>query len=302
MSSVGGNPRDLKIGIVNREIGYENCANINKPFAKLEDDYCHLNKLPCVFLSELNDDVAEKIFYENFEDALVDAKRGEIGTIIRFNENFTKSFETSYLEDENAIKYREIEIFMDKSNFVFTNFLTEKIYSAFKNFSMRVMGTCGHNKKYGLLAMTFEKPIYGAFDSDFRATMFFPWIMVVLFYVASTSSALAFTEERTSGFWNRTLLTGIDIFEFLLSHVIIQLAILAIHILQAVVMTHILLPFHEIQEIFFVALIFSLLHLAGVFFGMAIACLLNTMFKVQFVLTGLVQVIVFICGKFNKRF
>lgn len=60
--SIGGDPKGLTLGIVDEEIrSYKDCMNISlQTFVKDNHD-CHLHKISCRFIKEIDDDVAVKV-------------------------------------------------------------------------------------------------------------------------------------------------------------------------------------------------------------------------------------------------
>lgn len=62
--AIGGNPRNLNIGIVNQEVmNFQDCANSSLITATAQDDSCDLYKISCRFIEELGDDLAKKVSY-----------------------------------------------------------------------------------------------------------------------------------------------------------------------------------------------------------------------------------------------
>lgn len=60
--SIGGDPKGLTLGIVDEEIrSYKDCMNMSlQTFVKDNHD-CHLHKISCRFIKEIDDDVAVKV-------------------------------------------------------------------------------------------------------------------------------------------------------------------------------------------------------------------------------------------------
>lgn len=302
--AIGGNPKDLKIGIVNDEIESKRCENsILK--VKRVDKTCQLSEISCSFISELNQSEqmdAIIIYYESLEKALKEARKGNIISILYFHQNFTKSFEGSFLneiEDDNFIENSQIEVFMDKTNYQLTNFFIHNLFGVYKNFSANVMMLCGYKTKLGLLPMTFMQPIYGSFNSDFKSFMSPPMIIVIMFYIAACLNAFVFLDERLSGFWNRTLLSGVNVFELILSHFIVQTIVLVIQLFEIFFLTKLIFPLQEYDKMILIILIFNSVQFCGLFFGMCVSCLADNMLKVQFSLTGLAQSMLIISGEFS---
>lgn len=298
--AIGGNP-NLKIGVVNNEITSYNCFNSNHSVI-IENHECKLNQISCNFISTLSDEYINTIFYQDFKKAYNDAKKGKITAIIYFNSNLTKAFQESYInrneeDNDDLIEQSQIQIFMDQTDFHFTNFLTKQFYSSYQRFSIDIMEKCGFHKKYGLLPINFKKPIHGNLETDFKLFMTPPMVLVVLFYIAACSSSLVFVDERQSGIWNRTLLTGVNVFEVIISHVVTQSIILTVQLIGVFILIIVIFPVHEFNRIILIILIFTFVQFAGLFFGMILSCIVDTTFKVQFFLTGIAQCMLILSGE-----
>lgn len=61
-NTVGGNPKGLRLGIVNEEVAsYKECTNKSLKTFELENYECHLNKISCRFIKDIDDEFAIKV-------------------------------------------------------------------------------------------------------------------------------------------------------------------------------------------------------------------------------------------------
>lgn len=167
--AVGGNPIGLKLAIVNDEINnFSDCLNSSLVTANVGNDTCNLNQVSCRFINQINESVAIKYFYDSFEEAYADARKGKIMGVVYFAKNFTKSME--HVRDEGryaeqgSILNAEIQIYMDKSDQQLTFFLEKKLLQTYKEFAEQLMKDCEYPIKLGNIPMDFAKPIYGSYD------------------------------------------------------------------------------------------------------------------------------------------
>lgn len=120
-SAIGGNPKDLEIGVVNREVNnYMDCYNDSLITTFAHDYTCDLHKVSCRYLSAFGDDVAKKIYFDTYEEAYAAAKKAKIIGFIHFAENFTESIanirdEGRYADDGSFIN-TDIEIRLDMAS------------------------------------------------------------------------------------------------------------------------------------------------------------------------------------------
>jgi len=181
--AIGGNPIGLKLGIVSGEIdNLQECTNTSLITTFVHDYTCDLHKISCRFLNEIDDSVAEKVFYETFDEAFTDAKKGVIVGIIEFASNFSDSLyevqEIGSKADEASRTNSKINIYLDQTNQQLTFFLQRKLSEIYKNYSESLSSDCQLSKKLNNVPVEFMKPIYGEHDADFKQTMAPAMIMV----------------------------------------------------------------------------------------------------------------------------
>ena len=186
--SIGGNPKGLKIGIVDEEItSYNECLNTSLITTFVHDSACDLHKISCRVLNEITDDIATKVFFDNIDDAYKEARKGNLIGIIYFASNFSESLNyLHYSEDEIDMQTRKnsiINIYLDQTNQQLTYFLQRRLYDVYKDYSENVLIDCGLPKKLDNIPIQFLEPIYGSYDTDFKHTMVPPFIMLIMFYV-----------------------------------------------------------------------------------------------------------------------
>lgn len=120
-SAIGGNPKDLEIGVVNREVNnYMECYNDSLITTFAHDYTCDLHKISCRFLTAFDDDVAKKVYFDTYEEAYAAAKKAKIIGFIHFAENFTESLSDIRDEgrhaDEGSFLNTDIEIRLDMAS------------------------------------------------------------------------------------------------------------------------------------------------------------------------------------------
>lgn len=300
--AIGGNPIGLKMGVVNDEVtNYEDCFNSSLITTFVHDDTCDVHKLSCRFLNELNDSIAIKVYYKTYEEAYKDAKKGKIIGFIHFAKNFTESLNTVQTEgratDDASVANSRIDVRMDQSDLQLTFFLQARFYQLYKQFSQNFMADCGLPLKLGTIPISFEPPIYGNFDNDFKQSMAPPMIMVMMFYIASGLTVAIFIADRKEGFWNRTLLAGVELKELMLVHVLTHSIVLIIQLVETIFL--IAFVFGAENKGSNVAVIFLLMMLAysGMFFGILLSVECNDLREANFVLTGIATPMVVLAGE-----
>lgn len=173
--AIGGYPIGLKLGVVNDEISFTDCQNSSLITTFVHDDTCDLHKISCRFLNEINDSIAIKVYYDSFEAAFADAKKGKIIGFLNIAKNFTEAADvvqtTGRFSDDGSAEASRINFYLDQSDIQITLFLQARLYQIYKHFSENLMGDCQLPAKLGNVPVEFEKPIYGSFTTDFKHSM-----------------------------------------------------------------------------------------------------------------------------------
>jgi ABC-2 family transporter protein len=300
--AIGGNPIGLKMGVVDDEImSYEDCFNSSLITTFVHDDTCDLHKVSCRFLHELNDSVAIKQYYKTYEEAYDDAKKGKIIGFVHFARNFTESLDAVQTlgksADDGSAENSRIVIRMDQSDLQLTFFMQARFYQTYKQFAENMMSDCQLPIRLGNIPVSFEEPIYGSFDADFKHSMAPPMIMVMMFYIAAGLTVAIFIADRKEGFWNRTLLAGVTLKELMLVHVLTHSVVLVIQLIETIIL--IAFVFGAENKGSNLAVIFLLMMLAysGMFFGILLSVECNDLREANFVLTGIATPMVVLAGK-----
>lgn len=174
--AVGGDPIGLNIAIVNNEVSnYEDCANSSLITTFVHDNDCDFHKISCRFINHINESVAIKHFYNSFDEAYADARKGKVMAVIYFAQNFTESMinirEIGRNATDQTFENREIQIFMDKSDQQLTFFLEKKLRQTYLEFSENIMADCEFPIKLGNVPIDFLTPIYGSHDGVYTDYM-----------------------------------------------------------------------------------------------------------------------------------
>lgn len=301
--TIGGNPKGLKIGIVDHEIiDYSECNKDTLISTFSYDFTCDLYLISCRFLNELTDDIATKVFYTSFDEAYKDAKRAKLIGIIQFDANFTESLEEVRNNPDDATdQAREnslIKIYMDQTDLQLTYFLQRRLYDVYKNYSQNVLSDCNLPKKLDNIPINFEKPIYGNYNSDFKHSMVPPFTMIMIFGVSSALTIAALISERREGFWNRTLLAGVSILEIMMAHVIINVTILLVQLFEILTLLVLIFETNTHGSYFIVSLMMSLLGCCGLFFGLWVSCVCTEFMQANLLMTGITQPMIVLSGLF----
>lgn len=266
-------------------------------------DYaCDLHKISCRVLSEITDDIAIKIFYDNFDEAYKDARKGYLAGIVHFARNFSESLNNVHANPEDvdpqSRKNSVINIYLDQTNQQITYYLQRRLYDVYKEYSQNVLSDCNLPTKLDSIPIQFLKPIYGSYDTDFKHTMVPAFIMLFMFYLAAGLTVASIIYERKEGFWNRTLLAGVSTKEMMIAHVIINVSILAVQLAEVVTLLTLVVSTDSRGSYFLVSVMIALLGCSGIFFGLWCSCMCTTFMEANLLMTGISQPMIVVSGMF----
>lgn len=296
---VGGNPNGLRLGIIDREIkAFDDCMNSSLTSVLRHNDTCDLRQVSCLFLEQLTDEIAIKVFYDSYEEAFLDAKRGKIIGFIEFPLTFSDSMAETLQPNYNQSSRPNdtISITMDQTNHQLTVFMQKNLYDAYKNFTEKISTSCGLSPKLHTFPMNFLEPIYGSYNDNSRNSMARPFIIGMTFFVILAQTIVVIMADRKEGFWNRTLLAGVTTSEILLAHVIIQSVLLIWQVIEVVLLVAWIFTFEHRGSYCLTILMLALQGWAGLFLGLLLSCLCTSFTMACFVGAGITQPLTSLSG------
>lgn len=300
--ALGENPIGLRVGIVNDE--FKGSISSCDQRRNVVNGSCDMSFISCRLLTEFNDIDIEQIYYENFNDARQDVKSGKLLTVLHFNSNYSKAYEKVFFTevdeyDDKLIEQSQVDVHMDQTNHLLSLTLRRHIFDAYQVSTQKLMKSCKLSEKLGSSPLNFLKPIYGDLKSDFKASIEPSVIVITMFYITACLGGFQFLDDRLSGSWNRVLLTGIGVFEVILSHVVLQFVLLMIQLGEVLVVVKLTFPGINTEGMFLLAAVSISIQFSGLFVGMCLACLMKSVPEVTLALTGMAQTLLIISGMIN---
>uniref|UniRef100_A0A336MEP9 CSON012244 protein n=1 Tax=Culicoides sonorensis TaxID=179676 RepID=A0A336MEP9_CULSO len=300
-SAIGGDPKNLRIGVVNEEIANIGDCHNESLITVFKHDYdCDWHKISCRYLNALNASVAEQIHYKTWDEAYAQARKGNIIGIIRFAPNFTESLadihENGRKADNGSFDSTDIEIFLDKSDQQVTFFLERNLLVTFKEFAETLMSDCGYPKALGNVPITFMEPVYGSLNEEFTEFMAPGVVMTMIFFLATLVTSTIFINDRLEGIWDRTLVAGIRPLEMLLAHIITQTLVMLIQCMEIIFLAGVVFGTANNGNDFTVIFLLMLLGFAGMCFGLFISIFCDSHTMANFMATGSFYPMIILCG------
>ncbi|XP_071568012.1 ABC transporter G family member 20 isoform X1 [Temnothorax nylanderi] len=280
LGGIGLDPKDLKIGVVNDEAS--NCGS-NLGNIWNDEITCHFGNLSCRFLHNFDDSIAIKKYYDNILEASHDVQNGELIGIIHFSQNFSEALqirvEISNFAKDSDLLASQIQVFLDMGDRQIGLITQKKLFDHFLEVYEDIMRDCKYSPKLGTPPIRFEDPIYGTTDLNYADFMTPPYILTLIFFLATTISTTLIITERLEGVWDRSVVQGVRTEEIVLSHIVIQSFII---IIQTIMILLLFFPIWGLEckgSIFVTTVLVFLNGFSGLMYGfiISVACKNHTM-------------------------
>ncbi|CAK9795740.1 ABC transporter G family member 23 [Anthophora plagiata] len=300
-NAVGQDPKELSMYVVNHEAG--NCTdgrNRGNVFYNETERTCDFVDLSCRFLNGINDSVVEKIYYDNYENALDDISKHKTVGIMQFKENFSTSLK-EMVEDvlsvsNEAILSSKIEMEIHSPDRQINLFIQKKLYESFFNDYENIMRECKISSKYADVPIRFEQPIYGSKDQGYLSFVTPPFLLSTMFIMATSICSSIIITDRNSGVWDRVLVQGVKTPEILITHLTLQIIVI---ILQVTVTLCIAFLAYDVKCEGSMAIVIFLAVLEGICgmsYGFLISVMCTSHALVNYASVGSFYPLILLCG------
>ncbi|XP_033343782.1 ABC transporter G family member 20-like isoform X1 [Bombus vosnesenskii] len=237
--TVGPDPKNLKIYVVNEETG---ACNSQKYLGNItyynEEQTCKFTDLSCRFIANMDDDILETKFYDNYEKAKEKLKHNHDAVgIMYFQRNFSLGMEQklenmlTISDDVISASIIDVELHIPDREIIL--FVKQYLYKMLMKELEKIVQECGISKKYANIPIKFEDPIYGKMEMEFGQYVIPVFLLTMLFILATSISSSAIIVDRHSGIWDRILVQGVTTAEILTTHLITQAIIIVFQVTLA---------------------------------------------------------------------
>ncbi|KAH1009703.1 hypothetical protein HUJ04_002021 [Dendroctonus ponderosae] len=271
--AIGGDPRGLKLAIVNNEVDY-----LNQTFQSCGfEEGCKFSNLSCRYVHAMNSSTISKNYYPNIDLAKDAVRRGEAWGAVHFTENFTDALVARIAlgkeSDEETLNQSEIRVWLDMSNQQIGIILQRDLQLTYQNFTKDLLRDCDQNEGLAEVPISFKKPIYGSNQPSFTDFVAPGVILTIVFFLAVALTSSALIIERMEGLLDRSWVAGVSPGEILFSHVVTQFVVMCGQ--TTLVLIFMILVF-EVEckgDIFIVIILTILQGLCGMCFGFVISAI-----------------------------
>ncbi|XP_051164491.1 ABC transporter G family member 23 isoform X2 [Leptopilina boulardi] len=301
--SIGGDPKGLKLAVVNDEAGNCNFGNNTGHFSYDPVNLtCFYTDLSCTYLNGFDDSIAEKVYYSTMEEATkaILKSSDKVVGVIHFAKNFSQAFEekrdsTDYL-DEGSIEASEIPIFLDMGDRQIGMFMQTKLYNRYFEITRKVYKECAISEQFADLPVKFETPIFGKLDQSYRSFVAPVFILTLVFFLATAVACFIIISDRHEGVWDRSLVQGVTTTEILLAHLLTQFTVILLQ--STICLSLSFLVFNLVCEgpLLTAICLVILTGLCGMCYGFLISVYSNSHTLANFIATGSFYPMILLCG------
>jgi len=215
--SISGGPTNMSLAVFDEEVLNNKTNNWGK-----------------LFLSCIDNKTFSLKHYKSFKDAYDSVVNGESWAAIDINDRFSAALRLRHLYgsdvDVETVEESQIRVYIDWSNQAISVQIERYFYEAMMRFAEQMAIQTGTNPDAIKVPMSFEKPVYGNRDESMRDFVLPGCYILLAFFSTAAVTAHLILEERRDSLLDRSLVAGVKVFEFLLSHAFTQFLILCIQI------------------------------------------------------------------------
>ncbi|XP_050501815.1 ABC transporter G family member 20 isoform X3 [Diabrotica virgifera virgifera] len=271
--AIGGDPKGLKLAIVNHE---KNFTNLTYQECEYEKG-CKFGNLSCRYVDTINTTTIIKQYYATPEEAKEAVRTGNAWGALYFTENFTDALVARMAlgkdADEETLDQSEVRVWLDMSNQQIGIILQRDLQLAFQNFTKDIFRDCEYNEELAEIPISFKEPIYGSNQPSFTDFVAPGVILTIVFFLAVALTSSALIIERMEGLLDRSWVAGVTPSEILFSHVITQFVVMCGQTTLVLIFMIIVFQVECKGDIFLVVVITILQGLCGMCFGFVISAI-----------------------------
>ncbi|XP_031844822.1 ABC transporter G family member 20 [Nomia melanderi] len=234
-NSYGLDPKGLSISIINEEAG--NC-DFGRNFGNVtydETDFsCAFVDLSCRITNGFNDTFLKKVYYDDYNKAVEEVTKQKSIGVMHFSRNFSYALQNKLkdiisVSDADIIS-SQIRVSIYTPDRQIGLFVQKNLYDIFFREYKKVMKECHISPKVATVPIHFEDPVFGTNDQKYITFITPPFIMSLLFVLATSMTSSIIITDRHSGVWDRTLVQGVTTGEILITHLITQMMVVVIKV------------------------------------------------------------------------
>ncbi|XP_073974956.1 ABC transporter G family member 23-like isoform X2 [Rhodnius prolixus] len=290
----GRSPEGLKFGVVMNESpsGLSFCNNV------IRTENCSMEYLSCIYSDVLRNKKLNLKEYNDINQAIEDVKTNKIWGVIGFPQNYSNAVYTlidNINTNDPSVFDNRAYVYMDYSNMIIKDLLLRDIRESYFDMLKQVYKNCSWPIEAANVAIKFEEPIYGDTIPNFRIYFCAPVVTMTLLTTPLMYGLTIMIEEKKGGATARSIIAGVNVYEVIISHFIVQLFLQIIQTMMVISTTYGILQFPFNQPYLTTMLLF-MQGLTGIALAFTLATLTDSINITSGFQTGLAMVSMMIGG------
>ncbi|XP_034939322.1 ABC transporter G family member 23-like [Chelonus insularis] len=295
-NTIGGDPKDLEIAVINHET--MNC-NVNDYTGQViyspEDRTCEFIDVSCRFLNAFNNFV-DNVKYDNFGKAIKAVKKGDVVGAIFVGKNFSKSLRDRidyYIPED--LTGGDIEVTLDMSDHHIGTWLEKNLRDKFAQIYRDLLEECKLPRRLMNLPVNINE-MFSKEDATYQDFVVPGCLNTLLFFIAASVSSAIIITDRHEGIWNRSLVQGVTTTEILLSHILSQLIIVVIQVGVTVIITFAQYDYEYHGSLGTIIFLLFLMGICGLCYGFVVSVFCTSHTVANYIVTGSFYPVVLLSG------
>ncbi|XP_054276021.1 ABC transporter G family member 23-like [Macrosteles quadrilineatus] len=268
---IGQDPKGLYMAVVDEELGGGLADCLSVPMHG-----CHIEShLSCRYIEKLKSKTINVIEYSSLEEGVRAVKRNDAWGLMHFSGNYTTSLmeRVNFTRDASnlSIDLSEVNFWMDMSNQYIGNLLKRDLLFGFISFLKEVFEDCGWPKQVADIPIAFQDAVYGSNTPSFQHFTAPALVNLFEFYLPMMFTVGAILMEKMQGLMERSLVAGMTIREMLITHVIVQFAVLSVQTLLMLVVCFVIFDNPMVGSLALLLLLLFVIGMSGMCYGFMVA-------------------------------
>ncbi|XP_015434840.1 PREDICTED: ABC transporter G family member 23-like [Dufourea novaeangliae] len=300
-NSYGLDPKDLAISVVNEEAGNCNHGRNRGNVTYNQNEFtCNFVDLSCRFTGGFNDSLLKKLYYDDYSKAVDEITTEHSVGVMHFSRNFSYALQAK-LDDFLSISDADliagqIDVSLHTPDRQIGLFVQKELFEMFQREYKKVLKECGITPKFADVPIHFEDPVYGKKDQKYITFITAPFILSLVFILATSISSSIIITDRHSGVWDRSLVQGVTTAEILITHLISQVIVIVIQVAAALCISFLQFDVECKGSLATVIWLGILDGVCGMSYGFLISVMCTSTALVNYASVGSFYPLVLLCG------
>lgn len=300
-NSFGLDPKGLVISIVNEEAGDCAFGSYRGNVTYDENEFtCNFVDVSCRFTNGFNDTVLKKIYYDDYNKAVSEITWQKSVGIMHFSRNYSYALQLKLddflsLEDPDIIA-SQITVSLYTPDRQIGLFVEKTLYDVFVKEYRKIIKECRIPQKFADVPIHFEDPVYGSLNQKYITFITPPFLLSLVFIMATSICSSIIITDRHSGVWDRSLVQGVTTAEILSTHLLTQVIVIVIQVATSLLIGFLQFGMECKGSLTAVIWLAILGGICGMTFGFFISVMCTSHALVNYAAVGTFYPLILLCG------